>query len=128
MHDLTGIVGASSSFNSCLMTALNSSSSLLSGQLKLATATEGTASLTPSETSSGSNGSFTVDGGHTYVDEYNFSIGAELTDATNNTDPTISETIAAAESGSLTPIVIFGAGKEQHFVRTVAICTDSTAT
>ena len=56
---------------------------------------------TTSGTVAGSNGAFTVTGGHTYADEGSFPLGVTITDSTKNT-LTLSGTVAVAEADVLT--------------------------
>jgi hypothetical protein len=49
----------------------------------------------------GSNGTFTVTGGHTYADEGSFPLGVTITDRANNTSLTPGGTVAVAEGDVL---------------------------
>jgi hypothetical protein len=128
----------------------------LAGQIQLAAATEGaalpatttvasftdtnagdtistfTASIawgdgsTSAGTVSGSNGSFTVSGGHTYADEGSNALSVTITDTANNTSLPLSGTVAVAEADVLTPQgASFAANPGQAFTGTVASFTDT---
>jgi hypothetical protein len=76
---------------------------------------------------SGSNGAFTVTGGHTYADEGSFPLGVTITDKANNTNlPLNSGTVAVAEADVLAANgLTFTANLGQAFSGTVATFTDS---
>ena len=128
----------------------------LSGQISLAAATEGVAlpatttvasftdtntgdtaatltaainwgdGTTTSGTVSGSNGAFTVTGGHSYADEGSESLGVTITDTANSTTLPLSGTVTVAEGDVLTPHgLTFTANPGQAFTGTVATFTDS---
>jgi hypothetical protein len=80
---------------------------------------------TTSGTVAGSNGAFTVTGGHAYADEGSFPLGVTITDSTKNT-LTLNGMVAAAEADVLTahPLT-FTANPGQAFSGTVATFTDS---
>jgi hypothetical protein len=81
---------------------------------------------TTSGTVAGSNGAFTVTGGHTYADEGSFPLGVTITDTANNTTLPLSGAVAAAEADVLTAQgLIFTANPGQAFSGTVATFTDS---
>jgi hypothetical protein len=80
---------------------------------------------TSTGTVTGSNGAFTVSGGHTYADEGSFPLGVSITDTANNTSLPLSGTVVAAEADVLTPQgVTFAANPGQAFSGTVATFTD----
>ena len=128
----------------------------LSGQISLAAATEGVAlpatttvasftdtntgdtaatltaainwgdGTTTSGTVSGSNGAFTVTGGHSYADEGSELLGVTITDTANSTTLPLSGTVTVAEGDVLTPHgLTFTANPGQAFTGTVATFTDS---
>jgi hypothetical protein len=73
----------------------------------------------------GSNGVFTVTGGHTYADEGSFPLGVTIADTANNTSLPLSGTIAAAEADVLRANgLTFTANAGQAFTGTVATFTD----
>jgi len=81
---------------------------------------------TTAGTVSGSNGAFTVAGGHVYGDEGNFPLVVTVTDTLNNTRVVLNGAVATAEGDGLTPhgaTFSFNAG--QAFSGTVATFADS---
>jgi hypothetical protein len=81
---------------------------------------------TTSGTVTGSNGAFTVAGGHTYADEGSFPLGVTVTDTANNTSLPLNGTVAAAEADVLTAQgLTFTANPGQAFSGTVATFADS---
>jgi hypothetical protein len=79
-----------------------------------------------SGTVTGSNGRFTVAGGHTYADEGSFPLGVTITNRANNTSvPLSSGTVAVAEGDVLTAHPLsFTANPGQAFSGKVATFTD----
>jgi hypothetical protein len=74
---------------------------------------------------SGSNGTFTVKGGHTYADEGSFPLGVTITDKANSTSLPLSGTVAAAEADVLSARgLTFRANAGQAFTGRVATFTD----
>ena len=51
----------------------------------------------------GGNGSFTVEGGHTYADEGGFPLGITITDTADSTELQLGDTVTVADSDVLTP-------------------------
>jgi hypothetical protein len=75
----------------------------------------------------GSNGTFTVTGGHTYADEGSFPLGVTINDTANNTNLALSSsTVTVAEADVLTAHgLTFTASPGQAFSGTVATLTDT---
>jgi hypothetical protein len=74
---------------------------------------------------SGSKGTFTVKGGHTYADEGSFPLSVTITDTANNTSLSLGRTVAAAEGDVFTAHgLAFRANAGQAFTGTVATFTD----
>jgi hypothetical protein len=74
---------------------------------------------------SGSNGTFTVTGGHTYADEGSFPLGVTITDTANSTSLPLSGTVTAAEADVLSAKgLTFRANAGQAFSGKVATFTD----
>ena len=74
---------------------------------------------------SGSNGTFTVKGGHTYADEGSFPLGVTITDTANSTSLPLSGTVTAAEADVLSAKgLTFRANAGQAFSGKVATFTD----
>jgi len=75
----------------------------------------------------GSNGAFTVTGGHTYADEGSFPLGVTITDTANSTSlPLSSGTVSVADADVLTAHgLTFTANPGQAFSGTLATFTDS---
>jgi hypothetical protein len=74
---------------------------------------------------SGSNGTFTVKGGHTYADEGSFPLGVTITDTANNTSLPLSGTVAAVEADVLSARGLsLRANAGQAFSGKVATFTD----
>jgi hypothetical protein len=74
---------------------------------------------------SGSNGTFTVKGGHTYADEGSFPLGVTIIDTANNTSLPLSGTVAAAEADVLSAHPLrFTANTGQAFSGKIATFTD----
>jgi hypothetical protein len=74
---------------------------------------------------SGSNGTFTVKGGHTYANEGSFPLGVTITDRANNTSLTPGGTVAVADGDVLSARgVTFRASAGQAFSGRVATFTD----
>ena len=81
---------------------------------------------TTSASVTGGNGSFTVDGGHTYVDEGSFPLAVTITDTTDNKTLPLAGTVAVAEGDALSPQgVNITANPGQSFSGTVATFTDT---
>jgi hypothetical protein len=81
---------------------------------------------TTSGTVAGSNGAFSVTGGHTYADEGSFPLGVTITDTANNTNLPLSGTVIAAEADVLSAQPLsFTANAGQALTGTVATFTDS---
>jgi hypothetical protein len=73
----------------------------------------------------GSNGAFTVTGGHTYAVEGSFPLGVTITDRANNTSLTPGGTVAVADGDVLSARgVTFRANAGQAFTGKVATFTD----
>jgi len=73
----------------------------------------------------GSNGVFTVTGGHSYADEGSFPLGVTITNKANNTSLPLSGTVAVAETDVLTARgLAFSARTGQAFSGKVATFTD----
>jgi hypothetical protein len=80
---------------------------------------------TTSGTVAGSNGAFTVTGGHTYADEGSFPLAVTITDKANNANLSLSGTVAAAEADVLSAQgLTFNANSGQGFSGRVATFTD----
>ena len=79
---------------------------------------------------SGSRGSFTVTGGHTYADEGSFALSTAITRTADNTTITPTGTLTAAEADALTPhaATITGTANQALSNVVVATFTDSDAT
>ena len=60
-------------------------------------------SITTTGTVSGSNGSFSVDGGHTYLDEASAPVSVSITRTSDNANTTANGTVSVAEHDALTP-------------------------
>jgi hypothetical protein len=74
----------------------------------------------------GSNGSFTVEGGHAYIDEGSEPLNVTLVRTSDNASATASGNVAVAEADALTPYPLnFAAVQNQSFSGTVANFTDS---
>ncbi len=71
----------------------------------------------------GSNGSFTVDGGHTYADEGNFSVVASLVRTSDNDTGTGSGSVAVAEHDALSGTGTAIAGKSHEAFNNVTVAT-----
>ena len=83
---------------------------------------------TTSGSVSGSNGNFTVSGGHTYADEGSFPLSVTITDTSNNKTLALSGTVAAAEADVFTPQgITFTTHPGQAFSGTIASFTDTYA-
>jgi hypothetical protein len=81
---------------------------------------------TTSGTVTGSNGSFTVEGGHVYTDEGSFPVSVAITDTADQARLPLSSTVVVAEGDVLTPQgVAFSANPGQAFTGAVATFTDT---
>ena len=77
-------------------------------------------------TLSGSNGSFSVAGSHTYADEGSEPLSVTITDTANSASLPLSGTVAVAEGDAFTPHgVTFATNPGQSFSGTVATFTDT---
>ena len=88
----------------------------------------GDGTTTTSGSVSGSNGNFTVTGGHTYADEGSFPLSVTITDTSNSKTLALSGTVAAAEADVFTPQgITFTTQPGKSFSGTVASFTDANA-